>query len=231
MLETGAIVAVTTHGGAAADTTTVAETVMEAGFAVAGLIDVKTPEGEYEVHPEGVEEVVADKGYHSNDVLVELAGMDVRTYIAEPDRGPRKWRGKAAEKAAVYGNRRRIQGNRGKSLQRQRGERIERNFAHQFDTGGLDRLYVRGWENVHKKFLIQAAACNLALLMRSIYGSGKPRAAHDEVVATFWAILAVLKAVEDMSTPSSAMFYREHRVSRRSDRRHQLFSARGKRPV
>jgi transposase len=193
-METGAIVAVTTHGGAAADTTTVAETVIEAGLAMAGLIDVKTPEGKYEVHPEGVEEVVADKGYHSNDVLVELAGMDVRTYIAEPDRGPRNWRGKVAEKAAVYGNRRRIQGQRGKSLQRQRGERIERNFAHQFDTGGLDRLYVRGKENVHKKFLIQAAACNLALLMRSIHGSGKPRAAHDEAVDAILTILAVLKA-------------------------------------
>src|ERR1700756_1828014 len=59
--------------------------------------------------------------------------------------------------------------------------RIERNFAHQFDTGGLDRLYVRGKENVHKKFLIQAAACDLALLMLSSYGSGKPRAAHTVV--------------------------------------------------
>ena len=230
-METGAIVAVTTHGGAAADTTTVAETVIEAGLAVAGLIDVKTPEGKNEVHPEGVEEVVADKGYHSNDVLVELAGMEVRTYLAEPDRGPRNWRGKAAEKAAVYGNRRRIQGHRGKSLQRQRGERIERNFAHQFDTGGLDRLYVRGKENVHKKFLIQAAACNLALLMRSRYGSGKPRAAHDRVVNAILTILALLKAVEDISTASPAMFYPKLRVSRRSDRSRQHFSAAGKRPV
>ena len=230
-METGAIVAVTTHGGAAADTTTAAETVIEAGIAVAGLIDVKTAEGNYEVHPEGVEEVVADKGYHSNDVLVELAGMEVRTYIAEPDRGPRNWLGKAAEKAAVYGNRRRIQGNRGKSLQRQRGERIERNFAHQFDTGGLGRLYVRGRENVHKKFLIQAAACNLALLMRSRYGSGKPRAAHDEVVDAILTILAVLKAVEDVFMPSSAMSWREPRVSRRSDRRRSRFLAGRKRPI
>ena len=108
--------------------------------------------------------------------------MEVRTYVAEPDRGPRNWEGKEAEKKAVYDNRRRVQGERGKRLQRQRGERIERNFAHQFDTGGLDRLYVRGLDNVHKKFLIQAAACNLALLMRSTYGSGKPRAAHDRAV-------------------------------------------------
>jgi hypothetical protein len=85
--------------------------------------------------------------------------MEVRSYVAEPDRGPRNWDGKQAEKQAVHGNRRRVQGQRGKRLQRQRGERIERNFAHQFDTGGLDRLYVRGLENVHKKFLIQAAAC------------------------------------------------------------------------
>ncbi len=121
-METGAIVAVTTHGGAAADTATVEETVIEAGVAVAGLIAEKTPEGKYEVHPEGVEEVVADKGYHSNDVMVGLAEMEVRTYIAEPDRGPRNWDGKEAEKEAVYANRRRIKGERGKRLQRQRGE-------------------------------------------------------------------------------------------------------------
>jgi transposase len=166
-METGAIVAVTTHSGAAADTATVKETVLEAaGIAVAGLIAEKTAEGEYAVHPEGVEEVVADKGYHSNDVMVGLAEMEVRSYVAEPDRGPRNWDGKEAEKAAVHRNRRRVQGTRGKRLQRQRGERIERNFAHQLDTGGLDRLYVRGLENVDKKFLIQAPACNLALLLR-----------------------------------------------------------------
>jgi len=151
-METGAIVAVTTHGGAAADTATVKDTVIEAGIAVADLIDEKTSEGKYEVHFEGVEEVVADKGYHSNEVAVGVAELGVRSYIAEPERGARNWAGKEAEKAAVYANRRRIQGDRGKRLQRQRGERIERNFAHQFDTGGLDRLYVRGTENVHKKF-------------------------------------------------------------------------------
>jgi hypothetical protein len=192
-METGAIVTVTTHGGAAADTTTVTGTVIEAGIAVAELIDVE-PEGQCEVHPEGVREVVADKGYHSNDVLVGLAELEVRSYIAEPDRGTRNWIGRQLEKQAVYGNRRRIQGNRGKRLQRQRGERIERNFAHQFDTGGLVRLYVRGLDNVHKKFLMQAAACNLALLMRSLYGSGKPRAAHEGIIEVVFAFLAILRA-------------------------------------
>jgi transposase len=230
-MDTGAIVAVTTHGGAAADTTTIQETVIDAAIAVADLIAEKTPEGKYEVHPDGVQEVVADKGYHSNDVMLGLAEKEVRTYIAEPDRGTRNWNGKAAEKTVVYGNRRRILGDRGKGLQRQRGERIERNFAHQFDTGGLDRLYVRGKENVHKKFLIQAAACNLALLMRSRYGSGKPRAAHDAVVDTILTILAVMMAVEDHFSTWSADSDDGGRIFRPSERDRQPFSLAGKRPV
>jgi transposase len=215
-METGAIVAVTTHGGAAADTATVKETVIEAGMAVAELIAEKTTEGQYQVHDQGVEEVVADKGYHSNDVMVELAEVGVRSYMAEPNRGTRNWSGRKIEKAAVYANRRRIQGDRGRQLQRQRGERIERNFAHQFDTGGLDRLYVRGLENVHKKFLIQAAGCNLALLMRSLYGSGKPRAAHDRVVEAIIAILVFIKAEEALLAAVAANFHDPARVSCRS---------------
>jgi transposase len=211
-METGAIVTVTTHGGAAADTTTVTGTVIEAGIAVAELIDVKS-EGLCEVHPEGVREVVADKGYHSNDVLVGLAELGVRSYIAEPDRGTRSWIGRQVEKQAVYGNRRRIQGNRGKRLQRQRGERIERNFAHQFDTGGLVRLYVRGLDNVHKKFLMQAAACNVALLLRSLYGSGKPRAAHEGVIEFVFALLAIMKASEALWASQRANFGHRDRFS------------------
>jgi transposase len=198
---------------------------------VAELIAERTPEGEYGVHPDGVQEVVADKGYHTNEVVLGLVEIEVLTYIAEPDRGPRNWNGKAAEKAAVYGNRRRIQGDRGKGLQRQRGERIERNFVHQFDTGGLDRLYIRGKETVHKKFLIQAAACNLALLMRSPYGSGKPRAAHDGVIDAILAILAVIKPVADVFTAWLANSHSEVRVLCRSDRCHQPFSAVAKRLV
>jgi transposase len=230
-METGAIVAVTTQGGAAADTATIQDTVVEAAIAVAELIAEPTPQGEYCVHPEGVQEVVADKGYHSNEVVLGLGQLELRTYIAEPDRGPRNWLGKATEKAAVYGNRRRIQGHRGKTLQRQRGERVERNFAHQFDTGGLDRLYVRGKENVHKKLLIQAAACNLALLMRSRYGSGKPRAAHDGLGDALLAFLAVLKAAQDTFIASLTNSDPVLRVSRRSNRTQQLFCRATKRPV
>jgi hypothetical protein len=148
------------------------------------------------VNPEGVEEVVADKGYHSNEVIAVMTEMELRTYIAEPERGERNWEGKEVEKRAVYANRRRVRGPRGRRLQRQRGERIERNFAHQFDTGGMDRLYVRGLDNVHKKVLLQAAACNLALLLRSMYGAGKPKAAHDLITEAIFALLTIMSILE-----------------------------------
>jgi transposase len=137
--------------------------------------------------------VVADKGYHSNEALRELHAMKVRTYIAEPERGRRNSKGRPAEKQAVYANRRRIWGDRGKQLQARRGERIERNFAHQFDTGGMHRLYVRGRMNVHKKLLIQAPACNLALLMRAVLGAGKPKAAQERLAAAMLTIVAVIQ--------------------------------------
>jgi len=216
-METGAIVAVTTHGGAAADTETVATTVIEAAVAVAEVAGEQAPE----VHAEGVQEVVGDKGYHSNEVVRSMTEMKVRTYIAEPERGSRKWEGKAAEKAAVYANRRRVRGPRGKQLQHRRGERIERNFAHQFDTGGMDRLWVRGKGNVHKKVLLQAAACNLALLMRSLYGAGKPKAAHDGIQEAILATLAFFTALscldESLSGPRARDWMRFRQThSRRS---------------
>jgi len=225
-METGAIVAVTTHGGAAADTATVEMTVLEAGVAVAGLIGEQTPQGEYPVHFSGVEEVVTDKGYHSNDVVRSFTEMELRTYIAEPERGERNWEDKAAEQEAVYANRRRIRGARGKRLQAQRGEKIERNFAHQFDTGGMDRLYVRGIVNVHKKLLLQAAACNLALLLRSYYGAGKPRAAHDRIIEAVFAILALMSlmsAVEGLSQQWSANSTSPRRQARRARTHRRLF--------
>jgi transposase len=191
-METGAIVAVTAHGGAVADTDSITGTVAEAGVAVAEQAVERA------VNQAGIEEVVADKGYHSNEVMRTLAEWKLRSYVAEPERGARKWKGKAAEQAAVYANRRRISGERGKRLQAGRGERVERNFAHQFDTGGMDRLYVRGLHNVHKKFLIQAAACNLALLMRSLYGAGKPRAAQDRWGQLTSAILRLYPMIIDI---------------------------------
>ena len=52
---------------------------------------------------------------------------------------------------AVYRNRRRIRGARGKRLLRQRGERLERPFAHLYETGGMRRVHLRGHTNILKR--------------------------------------------------------------------------------
>lgn len=205
-MDSAAIVAVTTHGGAAADPATIGETVCEAGAAVAELIPEATAEGECPVHPEGIAEVVADKGYHSNEVMRELRELGLRSYIAEPERGRRNWQWRRAEREVVYANRRRIRAERGKRLQAKLGEKIERNFAHQFDTGGIGRLYVRGRENVHKRLLLQAVACNLALLMRSWHGAGKPRAASDRTEEAILALLRFFIALLEAERAQTTVF-------------------------
>jgi transposase len=194
-LETGAIVAVTAHPGATGDTESIQETLPAAGEAIAGEIATATPEGKYPVHEDGLQEVVADKGYHSGPALMELQVAGVRSYVAEPQRGRQKWVDKAEQQAAVYANRRRIAGGRGIALLRQRGERVERPFAHLFETGRLRRLHVRGRENVQKKLLLQAVACNLALLLRQKWGAGTPRGLHDRVRGLFFAIVRLLLVV------------------------------------
>ena len=106
-LETGAIVGVTVQGADQGDTTTIAETVTVAADALEAVAAVT------DGHTAILDEVVADKGYHSNQTLVDLATLDLRTYIAEPDRGRRHWTHQAAARDAVYANRRRIRGVRG----------------------------------------------------------------------------------------------------------------------
>jgi transposase len=193
-LQTGAIVAVTTHGGATGDTESIRETLPVAGEAVAAEIATPSARGQYAVNQNGVEEVVTDKGYHSGAVLSKIAEWGVRSYVSEPERGRRQWAGQPEEQAAVYANRRRIAGGRGLALLRQRGERSERPLAHQFETGAGRRLHVRGRENVHKKLLVQAAACNLALLLHSMLGAGTPKGLQDRMAALLFALLRALLA-------------------------------------
>ena len=205
-METGAIVALTAHGGATGDTESVQQTLPAAGAAVGEQIATPTAEGEFVVNADGVEEVVADKGYHSGEVLAEMQAMEVRTYIAEPERGRRQWTGKEEQKAAVYRNRRRVTGQRGKALLRKRGEMLERPFAHMYETGRMRRLYVCGKINVQKKLLLQAAACNLALVLRQLLGAGTPRGLQDRItelfLLVFW-ITATRMAHPESPTPLS----------------------------
>src|ERR1035441_4729001 len=203
-MDTGAIVAVTTHGGAVGDSTSVGETLPAAGEAVAEQIATPTSDGTFKVNAKGVEELVADKGYHSGDVLVAALESEVRSYIAEPDRGRRNWAGKRAEQAAVYANRQRIGRHRGRQLQRRRGELVERTFAHAYETGALRRLYVRGHQHVQRRLLLQAAGCNLSLLLRKRTGAGTPRALRDVVTRLFSILLRLISTRNAIfATPDS----------------------------
>ena len=175
-LETGAVLAVTLEGGAAGDTQTILETLPQAGENIAEVACVTNNQEVGErVQAEGPEEVVADKGYHSNDTLQALAEAEVRSYISEPDRGRRCWKGKTEAQQAVYDNRRRIRGEHGKELLRSRGELLERSFAHGYETGGMRRLHLRGRENILKRILIHIGGLNLSLVMRQLLGKGTPR--------------------------------------------------------
>src|SRR5712691_117529 len=194
-LDTGAIVAITTHGGATGDTTSVAETLPAAGWAVADQIDTPTAQGQYKVHEPGMCEAVTDKGYHSGPSLVAMQAMGVRSYVSVPQQPRRNWKNKAEEQAAVYANRRRVEGERGKQLLRRRGEFLERPFAHQYETGGLRRVHVRGRGNVAKRVLLQAAAFNLALILRSITKAGTPKGLADLKTKLLCALSRVLVAL------------------------------------
>jgi transposase len=172
-LQTGAVVGVTVQAADGGDTSSLPETLMVAAEQVEAL--QKDEQAVRQMHAGGIEEVVGDKGYHSNEVLVDLKAVGLRTYISEPERPRRNWQGKEAAQAAVYQNRRRIQGERGKRLLRRRGELLERPFAHQLETGALRRVHLRGRRNILKRCLLQAAACNLGLLLRKRCGAGTPR--------------------------------------------------------
>jgi transposase len=123
-----------------------------------------------------VEEAVADKGYHKSEALAECAEWGVRTYIPEPKRKKRTWADKPESwRVATAANRRRVKGARSKRLQKKRSELVERSFAHVCETGGGRRTWLRGRVNVTKRYLIQAAAHNLGVVMRRLFGVGKPR--------------------------------------------------------
>jgi transposase len=178
-LDTGAVVAVTLQGADQGDTKTLDETLSEAGMAVAEQVKREVelrPQEKPKVNVAGIEEAVADKGYHSGAVMKRMKGYLVRSYIPEKkQKGQRHWKGKQAEQQAVYANRRRVRGDYGKSLLRRRGELVERSFAHCYETGGMRRTHLRGHENILKRQLVHVGAFNLSLILRQVLGAGTPR--------------------------------------------------------
>jgi|SRR5208282_2520594 len=178
-LDTGAVVAVTLQGADQGDTTTLDETLCEAGLTVDELAvrDVELHPGDTpKVNVNGIEELVADKGYHSGAVLTSVESREVRSYIPEKkQKGRRHWQGKSEEQQAVYANRRRVRGSYGKKLLKRRGELVERSFAHCYETGAMRRTHLRGHQNILKRQLIHVGGFNLSLVMRKMLGAGTPR--------------------------------------------------------
>ena len=134
-------------------------------------------------------ECVADKGYRSRAVLTDLDGGPWKTRIAEPQRqGFSRWHGNANARRAVYNNRVRLRSEVGQQAMRTRVELVERSFTHILDRGGLRRTWLRGRENVHKRYLIDVAGHNLGLMMLLLIGAGIPKVA----VAGGWCFLVRL---------------------------------------
>jgi transposase len=147
-------------------------------------------------------EVVADKGYHKAQTLAECAAYDLRTYVPErAERRPRRWTDKpAAWRDAFRANRRRVRGERSRRLQRLRSERVERSFAHVCNTGRARRTWLRGIEDVHKRYLVTLAGRNLTVLMRALFGIGTPRGLQGLSAAVFAALCALLLALSNLHT-------------------------------
>ena len=165
-LETDLILGAEIYPGASGDTETLVDSVMQA--------QTHLREAGLTAH---IEEVAADKGYHGAATLELAESLSLRTYIPEPDRkDSRRWTDKPASyQRVVYANRHRTHRAKGRQMQRRRSEFIERTFAHMCETGGARRTWLRGFAKVHKRWLVQAVARNLGLLMRVLFGVGTPR--------------------------------------------------------
>lgn len=213
-LDSGAVLSVTIHDATSGDTTSWRDTYEAAATNVHAAEDIARGQTRsHEADPEEadepshdddeeagegsrigliLQEVVADKGYHSNETMTDLREMGVRSYVSEPERGRRNWKDKREAQQAVYANRRRMKGKRGKRLRKKRGELIERSFAHTCETGGLRRVHLRGHENILKRLLIHVGAFNLGLLMRALIGKGTPRGLQGLTQAALSAIRTLL---------------------------------------
>jgi IS5 family transposase len=169
------------------------------------------------------EELLGDKGYHKAEILDLLQSeLGMRTYIPEPkSRYHRVWTDKPPEwKDAVYANRRRVRGSRGRQLGRLRSEYAERTFAHVCETGGTRRLWLRGIENVAKWYLMRVAARNLSVIMRALFSIGTPRAMQG-IAQSFLTMLLSLISLFQRLTEALRARARSHEPTRyASDRYH-----------
>jgi hypothetical protein len=163
-----------------------------------------------------IEEIAADKGYHSVPTLELCQSLGLRTYIPEPKRqADWTWTDKPPEyQRAVLGNRQRMRRKKGKQLQRLRSERCERSFAHVCETGGMRRSWLVGLTEVAKRYLLAAAAHNLGRLLWKLLGIGKPRSLQGcggmwtALAAIVIALLSILQKSFDRTDRTSHLEYK-----------------------
>jgi len=124
--------------------------------------------------------------------------MRARTPLSRQDKEP-------GQQEAVYANRRRIQGSRGRRLGRWRSEKVERSFAHTCETGGGRRTSLRGVVNVSKAHLMRAAACDLGILMLALCGVGTPRSLQGARGLVFLALLWLAWRVQPRPVASTSI--------------------------
>ena len=204
-LGSGAIVAAAIHPADQGDTTTLPETLQAAEANLATADAAPTPEEPAEL--------VADKGYHSREGLKDLEDGVWRSRIAEKKvKGVNRWRGDANARRAVYNNRARLRSGAAKEAFKLRAELVERSFALTLDRGGMRRAWLRGRENLHKRYLVHVAGYNLGLIMRLLVGAGTPRellartAGHLLVLtAADGAVIAILTLATDTETAMLAV--------------------------
>jgi transposase len=187
-LDTGAVVAAELQPADEGDTTTIEKTLAAAQERLEAVDLGPTPEAPADC--------VTDKGYHSRAVLKALDDGPWKTRIAEPKaKGFARWRGDEAARRAVTNNRTRLSSGVARRAFKLRAEIVERSFAHSLDRGGLRRTWLRGRENVHKRYLLHVAGHNLSLLMRQLIGAGTPK---ESVAGGYGGIFVLL-------TPTGAM--------------------------
>jgi transposase len=169
-LDTGAVIAAELHPADRGDTTTLTATLTAAEANLAAVDKAPTADAPAEL--------VTDKGYFGRAVLKPLEDGPWKTRIAEPKgKGISRWRGDDDARRAVYNNRARLLSGVAKAAFKLRAEIVERSFAHILDRGGMRRTWLRGRENVHKRYLLHVAGHNLGLLMRLLIGAGTPKEA------------------------------------------------------
>ena len=137
----------------------------------------------------------------------------------EPKRdGFLRWHGDDDARRAVVNNCTRLLSGVARVAFKLRAEIVERGFALVLDRGGMRRAWLRGRENIHKRYLVHVAGYNLGLIMRLLTGAGTPRefrarpSAHFAIAITpTGRLLALLIVAADDQTAAIAVSFEPDR--------------------